>query len=108
MTNPIIPADTYARRFDQSNKHWMAHSDSNRIFLECQQSWANDRLRAYGHLFLNEVYDCLGLPRSTAGAMVGWYSEPGSHDVDFNITEGENGVFHLDFNVDGVIYHRLG
>lgn len=42
------------------------------MFLRRQQDYANEMLKARGHLFLNEVYDLLDIPRSKAGQVVGW------------------------------------
>ena len=107
--------------FDQFNKHWEPNDMHNRNFLQLQQTYANDRLNAYGHLFLNEVYDMLGFPRTPAGAVTGWvwkkHTKAGDGFVDFGIFDhgnkdirdthfGRDGYL-LDFNVDGVIYDLL-
>lgn len=109
----------YARFFDQTCTSWSKEAEYNRIFLNCQQNYANDLLRARGHIFLNEVYDMLGLPRSKAGSVVGWLiSDDGENYVDFGIFDenrqivrdfvnGREGAILLDFNVDGLIYDLL-
>lgn len=105
----------YARFFDSSCKEWTKNCEYNMAYLLSQQSYANDMLKARGHIFLNEVYDALGMERSKAGAVVGWaISKDGDNFVDFGIHEshGRNAAFVngyeptilLDFNVDGVIY----
>jgi hypothetical protein len=100
---------------------WNPEPEYNLIFLQCQQNWANDQLRTRGHVFLNEVYDMLGLERSKAGAVVGWvFTKDGSTDnfIDFGVFNGETqisrdfvngheGAILLDFNVDGVIYDKI-
>ena len=85
------------------------------MFLRTEQQYANDRLRAVGHLFLNEVYDRLDIPKTKAGQIVGWVYDPknpkGDNFVDFGMCEmlrqtddGEREpVILLDFNVDGNI-----
>lgn len=97
----------YSRTFDASNKHWVPQVEHNLIFLKVQNNWADDLLNARGHIFLNEVYDMLGLARSKQGAIVGWFKTEGSNPVDFGISENEDGSIFLDFNVDGVIYDKL-
>lgn len=111
----------YARFFDPSSSNWNTEPEYNLIFLQCQQQYANDMLRARGHLFLNEVYDSLGIPRSEAGSVVGWIVDDGQtaeHFVDFGVWEkddhnardfvnGLEGAILLDFNVDGVIYNLI-
>jgi hypothetical protein len=82
------------------------------MFLNGIQAYMNDLLHARGHLFLNEVYDALDIPRSDAGQHVGWtmYGD-GDLFVDFGIIEVYNANFVngseprilLDFNVDGPI-----
>lgn len=109
----------YARFFDQLNVNWKKTPEYNLIFLRCQQSYANDMLHARGHIFLNEVYDMLGIERSRAGAVVGWVVRgDGDNYVDFGVFDGNNakardfvngreGSILLDFNVDGVVYDRI-
>lgn len=113
----------YARLFDETNRNWNKDHHYNQMFLSCQQQYANDKLRAEGHLFLNEVYDLLGMPRSREGAVVGWIfdrcEEPaGDNYVDFGIFTGDrdSGMrfargyeksIWLDFNVDGVIWDKI-
>jgi Family of unknown function (DUF6353) len=105
----------YARFFDESCREWNKTPEYNLFFLRTQQQYANDLLQARGHLFLNEVYDMLGMERSQVGQLVGWkMNEGGDNCVDFGIYEiadevsrafvnGHERVIQLDFNVDGVI-----
>lgn len=109
----------YARFFDEYCQSWSKQPEYNHLFLRCQQNYANDLLRSRGHIFLNEVYDMLGIERSKAGAVVGWLlSKDGDNFVDFGIFDGDNprardfvngreGSILLDFNVDGVIFDKL-
>lgn len=115
------PSD-YARIFAYGEaKAAEPNSDYNEFFLRAQQELANHMLRANGYLFLNDVYDMLGIDRSVAGQAVGWVydrhdEEHGDNFVDFGIQEiyrkkdgqdvgfGEyEKVFLLNFNVDGGI-----
>lgn len=107
----------YAVFFDEYSPNWQKDPELNRLFIQCQQNYANNRLRAIGHLFLNEVYDMLGVDRTSAGAVVGWViGHDGDNYVDFGIFEPDNSRFVngmersilLDFNVDGVIYDKIG
>lgn len=112
------PSD-YAKYFDSSSNAWQQNPELNLYFLKSVQSHANDILKVRGHLFLNEVYDMLGLPRTSAGAVVGWIADSeGDNFVDFNIYDvanepsrdfvnGYNKSILLDFNVDGVIYNLI-
>ena len=108
----------YARFFDQFSRNWQRGEGYNQLFLQCQQNYANDLLRARGHVFLNEVYDMLGLERTKEGAVVGWVKGNGDNYIDFGVFEGdqwsamrfvtgdEDSIL-LDFNVDGVIYDLI-
>ena len=113
-------ASIYARFFDQLSPNWSKEPEYNRLFLRCQQNYANDLLNARGHLFLNEVYEMLGLPHSSAGAIVGWMiGGEGDGYVDFGVfvpdgsdrvrdfVNGREGSVLLDFNVDGVIFEKI-
>lgn len=115
------PGSAYARFFDkESSSSWSRDPGVNIYFLRSSQTYCNDRLRARGHIFLNEVYDELGLCHTAAGAVVGWRWNKDSGDdcVDFGIWDdtyndvnnffnGREGSILLDFNVDGVIYDKL-
>lgn len=109
----------YAKIFDESCSEWSPTPEYNFMFLRAQQNYCNDMLKARGHLFLNEVYEMLGLPHTQAGAVTGWViSKDGDNFVDFGIFDGDsprarafvNGYernIWLDFNVDGVIYDLI-
>lgn len=118
--NPKYKSD-YARYFDASNPNFQRNMDYNLTFLYQNQDYANDLLRTRGHLFLNEVYDMLGMPRSTAGAIVGWtFDSSRSKDnfVDFRIDAykynkdapiNRNGgdAILIDPNVDGIVFDLI-
>jgi hypothetical protein len=79
-------ASMYARFFDEYSSSWSKDPEVNFLFVRCQQNYANDLLKARGHIFLNEVYDMLGLERSQAGSVVGWIMGPdGDNMVDFGL-----------------------
>lgn len=109
----------YARFFDEACPGWTNNSEMNLMFLKLQEQFATEKLRAKGYLFLNDVYDLLGMPRTKAGQIVGWmYDEEnprGDNRVDFGIYDEHNSEFvngHksnalLDFNVDGIIIDQI-
>lgn len=107
----------YAKLFDEYNANWKKDPEYNFMFIQAQQNCANVLLRTRGHIFLNEVYDMLGVDRSKPGAVVGWVynNQEGDNYVDFGIYEAFNNRFvegmersiWLDFNVDGVIYDKI-
>lgn len=111
----------YARFFDEGNLNYQKDHGFNRMFLNAQQNFANDFLRHRGYIFLNDVYDMLGMDRTPEGAVVGWImgSREGDSYVDFGIfndpdslekrlfVNGDERSVLLDFNVDGVIFDKL-
>jgi len=109
----------YARFFGPDSKSWSPVPEYNLLFLRAQQNYANDKLRAKGHVFLNEIYDALGIERSREGSVVGWiYGGEGDNMIDFGIFNqdanneffefviGNQGVW-IDPNVDGVIWDKI-
>lgn len=109
----------YAKFFDESSKNWERNPERNLYFISCQQRWLNDLLHRRGYLLLNEVYESLGLPHTSAGCVVGWTMyENGDNFVDFgifdhhtnevkNFVNGYENSILLDFNVDGVVYDKI-
>lgn len=108
----------YARFFSElSSTEWKDDAELNRLYIQCQQEYATQLLLRRGHLFLNEVYDSLGIERTKEGAVVGWVypSKDGDNYVSFgmydprnaNFLDGSEPTILLDFNVDGVIYDLI-
>ena len=108
----------YAKFFDEGCAGWSKDPEKNLFFLRRQQDYANEVLKAKGYLFLNDVYEMLGIPRTKAGQVVGWiYDEKnpiGDNVIDFGIYDthkeanrsfvnGYERTILLDFNVDGNI-----
>lgn len=112
----------FAKFFDDGCTGWTKDPELNLALLLKQQAFANDKLKANGYLYLNEVYDMLGIPRTKAGQIVGWiYDEKnpiGDNYVDFGIFDsnkvknrdfvnGYERTILLDFNVDGNILNLM-
>lgn len=112
----------YARFFDEGCAEWDKSPEYNLTFLKAQQNYANDRLRAEGFLFLNDVYRMLGIPPTKAGQVVGWIYDSenpcgdnyvdfgiynGYHEANRNFVNGYEEVILLDFNVDGDILDKI-
>lgn len=119
--DPTLYSD-YARFFDEASPYWQKDPEYNMVFLKAQQQYANDLLRAKGRLFLNDVYEMLGIDKTKAGQIVGWvYDEEnpnGDNFVDFGIYDmskervrafvnGYEANILLDFNVDGNIWDLM-
>lgn len=112
----------YARVWGRdTTNEWDPNEAYNFAKLRHVQEWGTMRLNHKGHLFLNEIFDELGLERMPYGAVVGWLSEKnGGADgyVDFGIMGREDSEFldfvrgfedhiMLDFNVDGEIWRKI-
>lgn len=124
----------YARMYDDGCNGWSKNPEDSLLFLKREQSAFNNLLRKRtefdsmgnvkkpGTVFLNEVYEALGIPKSKAGQLVGWTYNPDDRTIDnyidfgiYDISKPKNGDFIngyesaiiLDFNVDGVIIDRL-
>ena len=120
--------DGYRRVFDPRNPYWDRDQTYNEVFLSARQSMFNDKLVAHGYVFLNEVLEELGFPKTRVGQEVGWVFDPDNpkidNYIDFGITPVEiirkdgsneytylengsrNSGFLLDFNVDGSVLNK--
>ena len=111
----------YARFFDSASPFWTKRPEENLMFLKNMEEKWNDKLYSRGHVFLNEVYDSLGIPHSQRGAVMGWVRDGANTRINFGIfnnadthetvrrfINGYEPVILLDFNVDPVpIYNRI-
>lgn len=106
----------YSRIFDETNPNWSEVPHQNQMFLSSQMTYLNMRLRSKGRVYLNDVYDALGMERSEEGQVVGWVdnSPIGDGYIDFGVWNGSvyegmewitgnSEAIMLDFNVDGVV-----
>lgn len=93
-TKTVVPVveneknSVYARFFDETNPNWEKNPDYNLMFLRAQENYANQRLRADGYLFLNDVYESLGIPKCSIGQVVGWIYDPEDQNADCHVSFG--------------------
>lgn len=121
VVNSLKALSPYARIIaEESSTCWDPNEDYTSQNLAAVQLWANRRLERKGHLFLNEVFDQLGLSRTREGAVVGWlkngegdgYVSFGDFDASIYRVPSDDYTrvdsnFIVDFNVDGVIWDRI-
>lgn len=108
----------YARYFDESSPCWEPNPEFSLMFLKAQENYFNELLQIKGYVFLNDVYEALGLSASQTGQLVGWVKGNGDDYIDFGIynlyhekhrdfVNGYENVILLDFNVDGIIVDKI-
>lgn len=91
--------------FDETCHEWKNNLEWNRLYLQMQEKFMNYRLRRDGFLFLNDVFEHLGIRRTSQGQRVGWlYGE--DNYIDFGMEEKKDTVV-LHFNVDGDILDKI-
>lgn len=107
--------------FEPDNVNWKNSPEYNLNYVRAQETFANQRLSARGHLFLNEVLSDLGLPHTKEGAILGWVlDENGANHIDLGIVDcqspssrvfgadGEMGeCIMLDIKTDGIIWDKI-
>ena len=122
MAESVIPEySPYARIIDETSSVWDPSDDITELNIHAQLNYMNDILRTRGYLFLSDVYDALGIPRTPASQVVGWLWKKGDgdHYVSFGDIEShrikfwddsrrrEVANYLLDFNVDGEIVNEI-
>lgn len=120
MNGPADPSQysQFARFFDNGCSGWDDNPEYSLMFLNQQQNYANEKLKRQGYLFINDVFEMLGIPKCKEGQTHGWvYDEKnpiGDNFIDFGIynihieknrdfVNGYEKVILLDFNHDGNI-----
>lgn len=113
----------YARLWGQdTSNEWDPEATYNLAKLRSVQELCTMILNSRGHIFLNEVFDELGLDRTPAGAVVGWLApkyggkdgfvdlgvlRPGHEPEWLDFARGRENHILLDFNVDGEIWRNI-
>ena len=75
--------------------------------LIAAEAYWNGVLDHRGYVFLNEVYEDLGFPKTEAGDKVGWFKNnpEGDERIVFEIHQTDK--MYIDFNVDGEILSKV-
>lgn len=112
----------YVIMFDDGCKGWTKDPDYNFMYLKQLQSQFNSKLQEDGYVFLNEVREAFGLPKTKTGQIVGWvYDEKnpvGDNFIDFGIMDvskertrafmnGYERTVILDLNCDGNVWELM-
>lgn len=106
----------YARFFDDGCIGWEKDANYNFQHLLCRQAEWNRVLKTRGYVWLEEIYNDLGIPANYGSHKVGWFRDNPKGDgfIDFGMFEaykkksvdfvnGYERTILLDFNVDGEI-----
>lgn len=105
----VLRNGKHLRYFNSGCPEWTYNNDYNMAFLEAKQEYANEILKARGHVFLNEIYDMIGLSRTKEGNLIGWvtgdYIDFGLDDPSNKDPETRYPLLH--FNADKYILDRL-
>lgn len=108
----------YAKWFGPDNKWYQLNSPHDMMYwMQCQQSWANNYMRAHGHLFLNDMYRVMGFDPTPEGQLMGWQYSP-DKVIDFGMDpdnytwdpfrNGERDTLMITFNVDPEpLYYKI-
>lgn len=117
----------YSRFFDETCRAWKTDPLLNRAFLTSQERYLNDILILRGHVFLNEMYEALGMDWTPEGQLVGWVLKGDPEDMktegrdgyisfrmfdpanqpNVDFVNGHNPSILIDPNVDGIIYDLI-
>lgn len=112
-----ITPSPYAVFFDETCNNYSDDPEYNKNTLILLQAQLNERLKRVGYVYLNEVYEKLGVEKTEAGHVMGWRYAPhdpnheGDNQIDFNMWDirsranrrfinGYEPVVLLDFNID--------
>ncbi len=108
----VIPLDEddYTRFFDESSRVWTGVNELDMLILNHRRKHMYDLLVTRGHLFLNEVLDTLGLPRTKNGQLFGWTYKEGITLDDIYIIYcqyANSSIYLLKFKPQGIIVDEI-
>lgn len=106
--------------YDDKVPSFTKNALSNQSQLKGIQQHMNHTLQTRGHVFLNDVYDALGIPRVREGQKLGWFRDDNVGDgfIDFGFMSGMDpqtvafragqvAEVQLNFNYDGMIHDKI-
>lgn len=94
--------------FDPTNENWNFHPGANEYFINRWGQMHNDKIRATGFVFLNEVLSSLGLVMTQAGQVMGWaWDKEASDYIEISMTYDPSGAILLQILPERYILDRL-
>lgn len=78
--------------------NWKQDEFYNKMFLEAQMNFVQQRFVMRKYVFLNEVLESMGLARTTLGQTHGWSTEADNTHVEIDLTADINAEFLIRFN----------
>lgn len=93
--------------FDQMSQGWHSDKEVSLLFLKHTAAYLNNVMAIRGYVFLNEVYDALGVDRTSLGGVVGW-SLDNPLPITINVVdERDTGALILDIPDAEFVLGRL-
>ena len=107
------------------SSQWDPNEYYNRTYINGQREWWTLMLRENGVVFLNEVLEALGFPKTKAGAVIGWLRDPAQGvdatdtikfdvhevwlpEVDSQGREIHEPAYYIDFpNLSGIVFDKI-
>lgn len=118
-----LPQGSEIQIFDERSGHWRRYWTADMVldYLSVKENECNDKRQMNGHIFVNEILDILGLPRTCEGQVLGYIDKP----VSFGLFDGSevavrrarnilsinrNGDIHVPIHLEpeGIIFDRIG
>jgi len=127
----VVPPNPYGIWFKEgATKEWRGNRALNMWFLRNQMKFLNQLLQNQEHVFLNEVFDALGMERSEHGQFVGWIkdnpnadgfidfgfddpynlrqkNEEEMHQIELEQSEYGPDAVYISFNCDGIMHDMI-
>ena len=118
-----LPQGSEIQIFDERSGHWRKYWTADMVldYLSVKENECNDKREMNGHIFVNEILDILGLPRTCEGQVLGYIDKP----VNFGLFDGSEvavrrarNILSINRNCDihvpihlepeGIIFDRIG
>ena len=93
--------------FGRYNPNWNRDLEFNILFLRQIQNHANHLLQIRGHLFLNELFDMLGIDRTRFGVINGWLVGQKPNQIALRVIGEVDDELILEIAVQGEIYNKI-
>lgn len=70
------------QEFDEHSPSWTPNAEYNYMFVQSTQNYINHKMNSQGFVFLNDVFEALGLNKTARGQVMGWMNT-GDNNITF-------------------------